>query len=243
MDIIVVGTHEYQWALFPFAELFAKYWGPERILYYGDRQEGPLPANLEFHRVPCYTEGVWPWQHWFGNGMRSIMDEMQGFLVTVFLPDHWLCSPVDHKALRKLCRFMDKRGNILRGNLVAGTCLDEHGQHVANEAGLEIVGVSPENVHCGFLGGMTFAPAVWNRALLRDILEPQWDLWAAEKMGTERMKKRYPGIMSVGTRPSILGRAHGLYHAQPRTASVKDLIPEDAEVVRRYLPAGWRVVT
>jgi hypothetical protein len=43
ISFVVFGTHEYQWALRPFAHLFAKYWGEETVTYVGDR---PLKGDL-----------------------------------------------------------------------------------------------------------------------------------------------------------------------------------------------------
>jgi hypothetical protein len=226
--------------LTPFAALFEKYWGPQTVAYYGDRQEGDLPANVEFRRVPCYSEGVWPWQHWFGNGLRSIMDDLTAFLVAIFLPDHWLTEPVDREGVTKLARWMDRRGNVLRGNLTRGTCLEEHGRYQGTEDGLEIVSIPPTDIHCGLMGGLTFAPAIWNRALLRDVLEPNWTLHACERVGTQRFGvKWYPDIFCVGTRPGLLSRAHGLGHARPKVASLEGLAEEDREIVKRSLPEGW----
>jgi hypothetical protein len=149
---------------------------------------------------------------------------------------------VDLAGVAKLERFMDRKGTVLRGNLAAGTCLAGEGKHLAVEDGLEVVFVPPWDIRCSYMGGITFSPAIWNRALLRDALEPQWTLWDAERCGTDRMKRRHPEVMSVGTRPGLLTRAHGLRHAEPRTAHLEELEPEDREAVRGMVPAGWRVV-
>jgi hypothetical protein len=240
VEVVVVGTHEYQWALWPFARFFAKRWGPDAIIYYGDRQEGPLPGNVEFRRVPCYSEGEWPWSHWFGNGLKAVLDDLRGFVVALFLPDHWLNGPVDLEGVERLRRYMDRKGNVLRGNLAGSTCLDREGRHLASEDGLEVVFVPPWDIHCGMMGGVTFSPALWNRALLRDLLEPHWNLWDCESLGTHKMKRLHPDVVSVGTRPALLSRAHGLYHGRPKVASLEGLDAEDREAALAALPAGWR---
>jgi len=230
MDIIVLGTHEYQWALWPFAELFQKHWGDDPVTYVGDHLDGPLPDNLEFVQVPAYSEGVWNWQHWFGAGLMSILENVgTDPVVALFLPDHWLCQRVNRRHLQGLEAYV-LRHPTLRANLAAGTCLEGHGEVLRQWYGMEIVSVPPWDIHCGQSGGLTFAPALWDREHLLKILEPGWSLWGAEQVGTQRFAERgipgvgkYPDVRSIGTRPAILKRAHGMYHGQPRTVFVEDL--------------------
>lgn len=240
MEIVLLGTHQYQWAVPIFAHLFEKHWGNDTILWYGDRTEGPVPDNVEFRRVPCYTEGVWPWTPWFSNGLRSIFADLDGFTVALFLPDHWISKPVDLKAVEALRGYMDEKGTVVRGNLTAGTCLDGYGGHVATRGGYEIVSVRPDHPHCGLQGGMTFCPSLWNRALLRDLLEPHWNLWQTESEGTKRMIKFSLGLFAAGVKPGPVTRCHGLLHGQPRTVSLEGLNPEDAAAVRSMIPGDWR---
>lgn len=241
IETVVLGTAEYQWALRPFSYLFRKFWPNQHIIWYGDRVTEPIPHGIEFRRVPCYSEGIWPWEPWFSNGLRSVLDDLDGFIVALFLPDHWLSGPVGVEAVNALHDWMDRKGNVMRGELTAGTCLEIYGEHVATVAGHEIVSVRPDHAHCGLGGGITFSPALWNRALLRDLLEPAWNLWQTESLGTRRMVKRAPEIYSVGMRPFPLQRCHGLRHAQPQTANLDTLEPEDAEIVRGMLPKGWNI--
>ncbi|NIV40388.1 MAG: hypothetical protein GWN58_66610, partial [Anaerolineae bacterium] len=210
----------------------------------GDRLEGPLPDNLEFVQVPAYGEGIWPWDEWFGNGLRSILENVgQDPVVALFLPDHWLCGKVNKRKVQGLEAYV-LRFPTLRANLTAGTCLDHHGEILRSWYGMEIVSVPPTDPHCGFFGGITFAPALWDRERLLRILEPGWSLWAAEKVGTEKFARMglYPEVRSIGTRPAILKRAHGMYHEYPRTVRLEGLDEEDREIVLRHLPAGWKVV-
>ena len=244
MDLIVVGTHEYQWALWPFATFFQKYWGDQVVTWVGDRVLGPVPDNLEFVQVPAYKEGVWPWEHWFVNGLRSILENVgDSPIVALFLPDHWICKKVNKRQALGLERYMLQHPT-LRGNLADDTCLNQHGEVLRKWYGMDIVSVAPDDPHCGFCGGITFAPALWDRKRLFDLLDPGWSLWQAEKVGTEKFAQSglYPEVRSVGTRPGILRRAHAMYHAQPRTAFLEGLCEEDRETVRRWLPAGWRTV-
>lgn len=240
-EIVLLGTRTYGWAVNIFAHLFRKYWGDQEIIWYGDSLDGPIPGGVRFKRVPAYAEGVWPWEPWFSNGLRSILADLDGFTVALFLPDHWLASPVDHGAVKALAGYMDEKGTVVRGNLTCGTCLDGYGKHVATRGNYEIVSVRPDNAHCGLQGGITFTPSLWNRALLCDLLEPHWNLWRMESEGTKRMIKLSPTLLSVGTRPGALYRCHGLHHERPGKVSIEGLCQGDADFVRSMLPVGWSV--
>ncbi len=87
---------------------------------------------------------------------------------------------------------------------------------------------------------MTFSPALWNRALLRELLEPQWDLWAMEREGTEKMARFWPRFRSVGIRPAPILRAHGLYHAQPNYACFQGMAKEDLEACLKILSEEYK---
>lgn len=241
MNIIVVGTHEYEWALQVFAHQFIRFWNNVPVTYWGDRApQVKLPKNFTFKQVPAYAEGIWPWEHWFGNGLSSILLAIPDDLVVIFLPDHWLNAVVNKTVVRTLGEFMRENDNVLRGNLTQGTGIESYGRVVEKRWDIDILTISPADVHCGFIGGMTFAPAIWNRKLLLEILEPHWDLWQCESLGTQKMAREKPEWMSVGSRPGALSRAHGLFHGQPKTAFIGDLDDKAKEYIVSVLPAGWK---
>lgn len=245
IDVIVVGTREYFWALRAFAELFNRYWGPVPVTHFGDVECVDLLPNFKSQRVPCFQEGQWPWDHHFSRGLASCLETLTGDLVAIFLPDHWLSEPVDQDAVQVVADFMRDTGKVLRGNLAAGTCLESYGHVVKRGLDWDVVVVAPTDHHCSFGGGLTFCPSLWDRAALIRFLEPHWTLWECEKVGTEKFARTLwkDGWVSCGTRPAALWRCHGLSHAAPRAANLSGLSPEDREVVRRYLPAGWEVLT
>ena len=244
MQTIVVGTHEYQWALHPLAYLHGKYWSPDPITWYGDRVEGPLPIGVEFRRVPAFCEGSWPWNHHFGRGLISILQELKSDVVCILLPDHWISDRVDGRGVWRLEKYMLKAGNVLRGNLTAGTCLDQHGVVVKRYKKHSIVSVSPNDHHCSYGGGLTFCPSLWNRELLLGLLEPGWNLWDCEKAGTEKFARTLwkDGYISAGVFPPPVHRCHGLAHATPDAANLTGLRHEDRDVVARMLPEGYHVL-
>jgi len=246
---VVFGTHEYQWALGPFGHLFAKYWGDETVTYVGDRLAGPLPDNIEFMRVPCYSEGVWPWRHWFGNGVRETLKILGEDLAAIFLPDDWIRRPVQSDVVDAMARHMLEAGNVVRGNLADDTNLEGHSRTVATREEIEIV-VCDDVHHCGNEAGTALSPALWDRKKLIDILEPHWGLWATEKLGTEKMARKYPDWISVGTRPAALGRVNSIRDGQRRQAHgeppkrvwVEGLSEEDRRAVRAMIPGKYDIV-
>lgn len=239
MHLSVVGTHDYQWALWPFAALFLRYWGPETVEYCGDRLDGDLPANLAFVQVPAYRMGEWPWQHWFGNGLASYLETVQDPIVGLFLPDHWIRDPVNLEAAVVLEAYLLAHDDVVRGCLAGGTALDQHGDVVCTWDGIDIVSVPPDHPHASLDGGMAFCPSLWNRRRLLNLVEPGWTLWQCEALGTRKMAQR--GLRSVGTWPPALWRAAGLSHADGKVARLEGLRGEDWALVRSHLPNGWRV--
>jgi len=111
VEIILLGTRQYEWAVPIFAHLFRKYWSDDQVLWYGDSYTGALPDNIEFRQVPCYREGIWPWTPWFSNGLRSILEDLAGAVIALFLPDHWLTQPVDLAAVDTLRGYMEDEGD------------------------------------------------------------------------------------------------------------------------------------
>ena len=99
MNIIVIGTQRYNWALQPMNYLLEKYWGIEAI-HWGDKDSGFMP----FKRVPAYADGEWPWDHWFGNGLLSILDALSSEVFCLLLPDHWISQPVESKGITGMAR-------------------------------------------------------------------------------------------------------------------------------------------
>jgi len=239
MHLVVVGTHQYQWALWPFGELFRRYWGPETVTYCGDHLEGDLPDNLAFVQVPAYKLGEWPWQHWFGNGLMSYLETVDDPVVALFLPDHWIRSLVDLGAVAVLESYLLAHDDVVRGNLAGGTGLNQYGETVCTWDGVEIITVSPEHEYAGLQGGMALCPSLWSRRWLLDLLEPTWTLWQCETLGTRKMAAQ--GLRAVGTRPPALWRAAGMTRGRDKVASLQGLRSEDWALVRARLPADWRV--
>ena len=200
--VALVGTHEYEWAVWIFATLFKKYWGEGIIAYVGDRQEGELPANVQFYRVPCYSEGVWVWAHWFGNGLNSFFERCGDTPVLLFLPDQWLKEPVWHEGIYSLARYMRGKPDIIRGNVTADVRLYGYGSHVDTWEEWEIWQTSVDSPHASLDGGLTFCPSLWNPRLAREIRQME----SEQKNWFEENKKLIAGI-AIFSSPARVDRS------------------------------------
>ena len=214
----MVGTRAYEWQIAPFAHLFARYWGPETVTWYGDDHAKPLPDNVAFRRIPG-----WVWYKGFGRGLLRVLEELEGDVFCLFLLDHWISRPVDREGVDTLRGYVE--GNrVLRGNLWSdfNICIYQDAEKVGEAGGLEFWTVPANHPHHSLMGGMTFSPALWDRRLLAPLIEPEWDLWECEALGTAKLWHMADAPISVGTRPHLLDMAHvhrhasvgGLHHLQ-----------------------------
>ena len=210
------------------------------MTYWGDR-EPASDLGLPFRQVPAYREGIWDWGLWYSDGLRSILEAFGG-LVAMFLPDQWLVAPVDKDAVGVLASYMGEHGDVVRGNLTAGTCLDLHGGIIEERGGHEIVQVHPGNPHCSIMGGTAGIAALWDAANFASVLESGWNLWDVEKRGTDRMAREWPRWRSVGIRPAPVRRAHALSQHRRGVVNLDGMSGEDRETVRGMLPDGYGIV-
>lgn len=242
-DVILVGTHEYEWAVNIFARLYEKYWpdGP-RVHYIGDRVEGFLAPNVHFMQVPCYSEGVWDWEHWFGAGLQAICDWLGDRLFLLFLPDHWLYQPVSAIYIEMLALYMKDHSEIVRGGVTAKAPIYDYGTVEYQEHSIDILTASSCDQHVSLEGGLTFYPSLWNPRLLRELIEPGWTLQRCESLGTARMCEERKELRSVSISPAPIYRAHTLRHAQSKRVFLQDVSPPDRLLVRHYIPNGWEII-
>ena len=240
---LLVLTKDYEWLVPSFLYLFEKYWGQEPLLISSDKPLSvSLPEWCEWLQVPAYAEGIWSWQFWFGNGLRSILAEIDEPVVALFLPDYWICKPVDSTAVNTLTEYILRCGNIIRVNLQDDTCLKTYGKFRESYKGLEIIAATPGCIHCGLEAGTAMGVDLWDRHKLFDLLEPHWSPWALETIGSQKMWRVYPDWVSVGTRPSLVWRANVLSKFHPRLIDLRKLPEEDYEEVKSWLPSGYQVL-
>lgn len=235
-------TKDYEWLVPPFLYLFEKYWGREPLLVSTDRPLSvDLPAWCDWMQVPAYTEGIWPWQFWWGNGMRSILAEIDEPVVALFLPDYWITEPVK-SGVDTLAEYMLRCGNIIRANLQDDTCLIVYGKFRESFKELEIITATPGCVHCGLQAGTSMGAALWDQKKLFDLLEPHWSPWALEVIGSEKMWRIHPDWVSVGTNPALVQRANVLSKSEPRNLDLRLLADEDYREVQKWVPPGYRIL-
>lgn len=241
---LLVLTKQYQWLVPPFLYLFHKHWGrDEKLLVCSDQPlDVDLPAWVEWRRVPCYSEGSWPWQFWWGNGMQSILAEIDEPVVCLFLPDYWLASSVSSKTLDDLAQYVVRCGNVLRVGLQFRQCRDAHGKFREVYRGLEIVAVTPGCVHCGTDAGAGLGVAMWDRAKLLDLLEPHWSPWALEKLGSEKMWREHRDWVSIGVAGGVVRRVNAVDQHTPTEVDLRGLDELDQGEVKRWIPERYEII-
>lgn len=234
MRTIVLGTHEYQWVLWPFAALFAKYASPDRLLYIGDRLDDEvLPDNVDFMQVPAYSQGVWDWRKWFSNGFVSILNHFEGELLLIFLLDHWLNRPIDHAGLDRIARYMADNDGVIR----AGLHIDRLNTDYYKQLEDGIISIPPYDIHASLHGGVTFNPSIWRPELAARLFGHGWSLWDCELVGTQRAGTLYPAKYAIAAYPSVVSYTHGLVHTS-RKVNLISLSDEDRRMVIESLPDG-----
>lgn len=240
---LLVLTKAYQWLVQPFLYLYGKYWGEPLTCYTDQPMDVDLPDWCEWRRVPCYSEGSWPWQFWWGNGILSILAEVDEPMVSLFLPDYWVGMPVPLNQINAVARYMLKCGNIIKTNLQLDTYLDQYGQFRESYQGLEFTYVTPGCIHCGLEAGTALGVALWDREKLAKLLQPHWSPWGLEKLGTERMLQEFKDWVAIGTRPALVKRVNAVNQSMPTAVVLKGLAKEDQEIVRQWIPARYEIIT
>lgn len=238
-QVMIVASYAYEWAVQVAARLFAKYWPGRPVLYFADRFTGPFPDNVTPIRVPCYSEGVWPWAHWFGQGLISICEYLEEWPVLFLQADHWLNAPVDGEGIGVLAHYMSEHPDVIRGNVTAGTPLEAHGHEIVQWYGYSIIAGDPRGL-AGFDAALTFCPSLWNPTALKQIIEPGWTFQQCEALGTKKMLAQAK-YRTVGILPPPLSRAHVLRHAQPHTVFMHDVAPEDRAMCRGWVRELWSI--
>lgn len=239
---LLVLTKAFQWLVQPFLYLYEKYWGEPLVCYTDQPLDVDLPNWCEWKCVPCYSEGSWPWQFWWGNGMLSILAEIDEPLVSLFLPDYWIGTSVQLNQVNSVARYILKCGNIVKTNLQMDTCLDQYGKFRESYQGLEIISAIPGCIHCGLEAGTALGVALWDRDKLARILKPHWSPWGLEKLGTERMLQEFKDWVAVGTRPGLVKRVNAVAQGVPETVTLSGLTREDQETVRQWIPGQYKII-
>lgn len=214
-QIVVIGTADQYWMLPMFARQFKKWWPGEPLVLYGDRQiDYP---GVTFRRCPLHP--TWSWDRWFCDGLRDILNELYPTVIGLFTLDRWISGPVDVYGVLDFATYIDRKGSVLRGDLGLS-----NGPRLASYRSIEIVGTS--TVH-------PFSPALWNRNLLRDALEPSWGLKDAE-LGINSRIVSYPNLSSVGTLSNIVPTVKVI--DVDKSIDLSGLPNEDAMVLVDMLP-------
>jgi hypothetical protein len=249
IDLIVFCTHEYEWMVPPHAALLAKYAPGMRIVYYGDRQAGDLPASVEFRRAPHLGPGEdWSWavDDWgplggFGVGFRACMEEYGRDVAFFTFGDFWPASPVDVGAIERLALFVPTQPDLMRVQVgwfgAMNMKLAVMGEERARWDGIRLMSVPPDDRHIGHCGGFYWLPSLWNMPLLLDFLIPECSHWGFELSHHHKMMKR-PELWSCWPRPGPLYFVQHVHDRKEPGANLQYLGDEDFEIAMAALRPG-----
>lgn len=157
--------------------------------------EFELPKNFSFTSLGDFAD--FPAQRW-GAGLRLAVEQMPERFIFL-LEDFWPVRPVNIFALAILDEFMQSNPSALRVDLTADR-LNARGidnQSAARDVGawghLDIIETLPPSAY-----QMSTMPAIWNRDVLLEFIEPNETAWDFEIQGSSRVNRA--GTRVFGTR-------------------------------------------
>lgn len=193
--IIVTTSDKSIWTIRPFMYLFNIYWSanqPVDILC-ESIPDFPLEPNFK-----SYVIADWPQDKWT-DGLIKYLNSIKEQYVIILLDDYWLIRTADSRGIPTFIEYMSLNKSILRFDLTLdrlyanGPKYPAHDPDFATYGHYDII-TRPQSQY-----QVSLMPAIWNKSLLLDVLEPGWNPWQVELQGTGKVNDR-EDIMVVGTR-------------------------------------------
>jgi len=157
-----------------------------------------LPNGVDVYDV----SGMWE-TRLFSDRLRDVLKEMSEPIAFIYSVDKYLLNDVQGVDVQSVANYMIAAKNIV------GCCMSEHGalkdhmEHVTMlDRGIEIVRCTDMR-HCGIISGVHIGCALFNKALLYNLLEPFWTVWKVEEYGTRHLIERNPNLTSVAVYPAM----------------------------------------
>lgn len=193
MKVILPTYKRIGWIVRAYAHLHKKYWGvPVVLLAEDDYSDGQFefvqPPNDEYlvwdkGEIPCDR---------FTDVLIWYLEQIQDQHVLIMLADYLVTRPVNVALLAQLEEYMQGR-NILRGQVGDDKGLDR-GQMTDTYKNIEIW-------EGNFLP-TSLTPALWNRELFLEMINPADTPWGVEIKGRDKFP--WNGCRSIAPKPGIL---------------------------------------
>ena len=233
-------TRHYHWLLEPYVHFHDKYWGyPLTIVT-------DVPLTFDTHHtvmeMPEYCNHFY--QDDMGRMVKEVINQFPEPLVTISLPDFWVCSEVDIFQMNKLELYIAKNSKIARTHLWSGMGEGGRREDVIQEIdGMVVNRVSPYDPHIGQLGATSGLLAIWNKEFLNYYFTDGWT-WADLELSTERFAKEEYDTgrwYSVITDPALVDINHVCLTAKKELAKIESLNDEEKQYARQFIPEGYEI--
>ena len=240
LEIVVLGTIEYQWLLKPLAFMFWKYFQNAKILYFSNKfvDLEHVPANVELRTLPFDN---WDWFSDFGEGLRQAVLTLKGKVFFLCLLDMWPNNYIKLDRVEMLYNYLNcNSGTVLRGLVGDDSNLLAYGHSISKKNELDIITTTKYDKHSSGNAGFMLTPSLWNKELLLKYLE-NCSIWDIEEHHTRKMRK--DSVYSVWTRQSIFPFYHTLTRESKGTKIfLKRFFDEDKKILESFIPKSVSVI-
>ena len=199
LNVCVLASDNYLWALRPFSFLFNTFWDDHEIVrIFGFRKpDFRLPVNFHFISI---KEDQYNHNRW-ANGLLDMVKILKDQHIRHFilmLEDYWLYEFADSKKIGHLVRYMQSNPDVLRMDLSNERNSKRHVKEIDHYANMDIIEAPPRTSYM-----MSFQAGIWNINLMQQVIFPDESPWDAEIDGTKRLWDQ-PSMRVLGTRQWLL---------------------------------------
>lgn len=175
MNIVCLTSNGYVNCVEPFAYYWNRFAGTERGVVVAGYDVLPmnLPANFEAVSIGSQADYTW------SAGLRKLLTLLGDDLVLLMLEDYFLTALVAWHKIRQIEKMMLAERKIAKFDLSDDRLKVPH----RDFDGVQGVIVSTSDAPFQ----MSFQAAVWRAGWLHNWLDPAWNAWEAEKLGTKRV--------------------------------------------------------
>jgi hypothetical protein len=230
LPVLCITSDRYLWALRPFTFLFNTYWSSRQDVTVAGFTRPPtkLPDNFSFFQIANHDYPANKWSDAFLIALANI----PGDLVVVLLEDYWLSRTVDLRGVVACAEYMQSRPNVLRFDLTADR-LYAGGMFEVGPWGCYDVIETPSSTPYQ----MSLQAAIWNKNLLRQIIQPGLTAWQVE------IYTKVPDDMRVlGTRQWPVRYANAVHKGSVDEKEIATIEYENRVAIERMIPADWHAV-
>lgn len=189
--VLVTTCDKCLWSIRPFAYLFNIFWSAQQKvdILCETAPQFRLPDN--FSILPMPRGRKWPANKWT-NRVIQYLKRIEEKHVVILLDDYWLIRTVDVRGISTLCEYMQLHPQVLRMDLTADRLYAGGMQDFDMYGHYDLVRAPGSQYE------MSLQAGIWDRELLLTVLQPDWNPWEVELLGTSVVNER--NMIVLGTR-------------------------------------------